>query len=165
MKTSLLAASIGAFIALSPNVPASTQSAPVMAANAASATATLKMIAVAQVGYTTICGNGGYAPSLKVLATPPPGTTESFLTQDLKPEQHEKSGYRFVLTAGVKSGPGPVDCSGNKTVTKFYAAATPLTLGVTGGRSFAVNETNTIWMLDGGLAPREPFGPPATPLK
>ena len=99
-----------------------------------------------------------------MLATPPPGATEPFLETDLKPEQPQKSGYEFVLTAGAKSSPGGTDCAGNKTVSKFYAAATPLKLGVTGARSFAVTDSNTIWVLDGGVAPKEPFGPPAKPL-
>jgi len=165
MKALVPAISLGVFIALSPNTVAVAQSPSIMAANASSAIVMLKAITVAQVAYYTTCGNGGYASSLTVLATPPPGSQDSFLPPgEWKSGPTEKSGYRFGLTAGAKSGAGPTDCAGNKTITKFYATATPLTLGVTGARSFAVNDSNTIWVLDGGVAPKEPFGPPAKPL-
>jgi len=156
---------ISALIALSPKTVAVAQSPSLMAANETSAILMLKEITIAQVTYSSTCGNGAYASSLKVLATPAPGSRDSYLTTGaLKPEQPEKSGYQFSLTAGAKSSAGPTDCAGNKTVTKFYAAATPLKPGVTGARSYAVNDSNTIWVLDGGIAPKEPFGPPAKPL-
>ena len=164
MKTLVGAGIIAASIALVPGMSATVQSPSAMEANATSAILTLRAILSGQVTYAVSCGNGGYATSLKVLATPPPGSRDGFLSPQLKPEQPERSGYQFSLAAGAKSEPATTDCAGNKTVTKFYATATPLKLGATGARSFAANDAGTIWVLEGGVAPKEPFGPPAKPL-
>jgi len=78
----------------------------------------------------------------------------------------QKVGYNFVMTAGAGSAIGPIDCNGTQTVTAFYATATPMTLGTTGTRSFAVNQpwtptSGAIWQIAGSTAPTEPFGSPA----
>ena len=59
---------------------------------------------------------------------------------------------------------GPSDCNGLPTNSAFYAAATPMSSS-TGTRAFAINATSTVWQLLGGVAPSEPFGAPAVPLR
>jgi hypothetical protein len=119
----------------------------------------LRAIGNAQIAYSSGCGNGGYATSLRVLAEPPPGRTEPYLDPSLIPsEKPEKYGYRFTLGAGAKSKAGPKDCHGHPTDQTFYATATPLKFST---RSFATNQDVTVWWISSSAAPTEPFGAPA----
>ena len=137
-----------------------------MTGNETSAIGSLKAITVAQVGYSTTCGNGGYAPSLPVLAIAPGGTGEGFIAADLgQSATPKKTGYDFNMTAGTNSGPGATDCNGTQTITSFYASATPQTFNSTGSRSFATNQSMTIWYLVGPTAPTEPFTSPAATIQ
>ena len=131
-----------------------------------SAIISLKAIAAAQTAYKTACGNGGYAARLPILAAPAPGAAGGFIEAALGASSiPQKSGYTFTMTAGAGSSAGPKDCNGTPTVTGFYATAVPILLNETGTRSFAVNQLNLIWQLTGGIAPTEPFGPPAYPIQ
>jgi hypothetical protein len=135
--------------------------------NETNATTALLTIASAQECYARDCGNGGYAATLVVLGAPATAARGGFIEDpSLKSLTPQKSGYNFAMTAGAGSGPGPIDCNGTPTVTRFYATATPVTLGTTGTRSFGVNEpwtktSGAIWMVLGPTAPTEPFGFPA----
>ena len=137
-----------------------------MTGNETSAITSLRAISVAQVSYSTTCGNGGYAPTLIVLGTPPGGLGEGYISADLGlSATPQKSGYNFTMTAGAGSAAGPADCNGTATVTAYYATAVPQTVGTTGTRAFAVNTSNTVWQIMGGAAPTEPFGAPAAPIQ
>jgi hypothetical protein len=68
------------------------------------------------------------------------------------------------MGAGAGAAAGPTDCNGSNTITAYLATATPMT-GTAGMRSFAVNQSSTIWQLTGGVAPKEPFGAPAFPVQ
>ena len=137
-----------------------------MTGNETSAIVSLKAVTSAQVAYSASCGQNGYATSFTVLGTPPPGTTEAFISADLGlAAAPQKSGYNFTLGPGAGAAPGPVDCNGTPTTSSFYASATPQTFGSTGSRSFATNAGNTIWQLNAAAAPAEPFGAPATPIQ
>src|SRR4029078_12504306 len=54
-----------------------------MTANETSATVSLKALNSAQVMYAASCGNGGAAVSFITMGTPPPGTSDGFLSADL----------------------------------------------------------------------------------
>jgi len=137
-----------------------------MTGNETSAIGSLKAITVAQVGYSTTCGNGSYAPSLPVLAIAPGGTGEGYISADLgQSTTPKKSGYDFNLTAGNGSNTGAMDCNGTQTITSFYASATPQTFNTTGSRSFATNASMTIWYQVAPTAPTEPFASPAAPIQ
>ena len=137
-----------------------------MTGNETSAAVSLKAIAIAQVSYSTVCGNSGYAPSLPVLYAPPGGAGEGFIDASLgQNPTPQKSGYNFTMVAGAGAGPGPTDCNGTASVTNFYATAVPMTFATTGTRSFATNQGNTVWQIAGPAAPTEPFGAPATTLQ
>ncbi len=137
-----------------------------MTGNETSASVSLKAISVAQMSYSTSCGNGGFASSLPILYTPPGGGTgESYIDASLgMSATPQKAGYNFTLVAGAGSGAGPTDCNGTATVTAYYATAIPITFQTTGTRSFAVNQSNTVWVIGGPAAPTEPFGLPAEPI-
>lgn len=137
-----------------------------MTASETSAIASLQAINKAEMLYATSCGNGGFAASLPVLGTAPPGTTEPFLGADLtQSPTPSKSGYNFTLGAGAGASAGPNDCNGTATQTSYYATAVPQTFGTSGGRSFATNASQTIWQASAAAAPTEPFGAPATPIQ
>jgi len=137
-----------------------------MTGNETSAIASLKAMTVGQVGYSTTCGNGGYAPSLPVLYAPPGGVGDGFISADLGLlATPMKSGYNFTMAAGAGSNAGPMDCNGTATITAFYATGVPQTFGTTGTRSFATNAASTIWYLTAAAAPTEPFGAPAATIQ
>jgi prepilin-type N-terminal cleavage/methylation domain-containing protein len=137
-----------------------------MTGNETSAIASLKVTTSSQVAYSASCGNGGYASGYNVLGTPPAGTTEAFISQDLgSAAAPNKSGYAFTLAAGAGSVAGPADCNTTATITAWLATAKPNTFGTTGTRSFAVNAGNTIWQNNTATPPTEPFGAPATPIQ
>ena len=96
-----------------------------------------------------------------MLGTPPPGTTEAFISQDLGDPNNQppmKSGYAFALIPDPNgSVAGPNDCNGTGTITAWYASGIPQTFGTTGTRSFAVNAGNTIWQNNTAAAPQSPF--------
>jgi len=126
----------------------------------------LRAIGNSQIAYSSGCGNGGYATSLRVLAEPPPGGTEPYLNPRLiQSGKPEKDGYRFTLSAGATSKSGPKDCHGHPTDQTFYATATPLKFNGTGTRSFATNQDVTVWQISSSAAPTEPFGVPAIPIQ
>jgi len=137
-----------------------------MTGNETSAIASLKVVTVSQVAYSTSCGSNGYATSFVVLGTPAPGTTEGFISADLgMVAAPQKSGYNYTLGPGAGAGAGPNDCNGSATQTAYYATAVPQTFGTTGGRSFATNASNTVWQVNAAAAPTEPFGAPAVPIQ
>jgi prepilin-type N-terminal cleavage/methylation domain-containing protein len=137
-----------------------------MTGNETSAVVSLKAITVAQVAYSTTCGSSGYAPSLPVLYAPPGGTGDGYISADLGGSATPtKSGYNFTMAGGSGASAGPTDCNGTATVTSFYATGIPMTYGTTGTRSFATNQSNTVWFVFGGAAPTEPFGAPAATVQ
>jgi type IV pilus assembly protein PilA len=135
-----------------------------MTANEVGAIASMRVVATAQKVYATSCGGGAYATTFIVLGTPP-GGGQSFISADLGSSlTPSKSGYNFLLAPGAGSVAGPSDCHGQATNSAFYATATPMAT-TTGTRAFAVNGTSTVWQMQGLVAPAEPFGLPATPLR
>jgi len=137
-----------------------------MTGNETSAIQSLKAITVAQVSYSTTCGNGGYASALPILFIAPGGSGEAYISADLgQSATPKKSGYDFAMTAAAGSSAGSPDCNGTPSITNFYATATPQTFNTTGSRAFATNASSTIWYVTGATAPTEPFGAPAAPIQ
>lgn len=136
-----------------------------MAGNETSASQSLRAINVAEVQYSMACGNQGFAVSFQVLSTPSPGSTEPFIGADFAVPNPIKAGYLFTLAPGAGAVAGPNDCNGTATQSAYYATAIPQTFNSTGGKSFATNQSATIWQVNAAAAPTEPFGPPATPLQ
>jgi len=137
-----------------------------MTGNEASAIASLKITTTGQVAYSAACGDGGYAASYVVLATPITPGGPGFISEDLGGAiLPQKTGYQFSLGPGAGAGAGPADCNGAATTTKYYASAIPLAFSTTGTRSFAVATDGSIWQINLATAPTEPLGPPATPIQ
>jgi type IV pilus assembly protein PilA len=133
-----------------------------MTGNETSAIASLRITTTSQVAYSASCGNGNYAATFVVLGTPVVAGSQAFISADLGlSATPQKSGYNFTLGAGA-SGAGVQDCQARATNAGYYATAVPMTFGVTGTRSFAVNAGNAVWQSSTAAAPTEPFTASAT---
>jgi type IV pilus assembly protein PilA len=119
-----------------------------LAANEASAIATLRALSSAQTAYSSSCGRNAYAPTFARLVT------GGYASPDMN--LSPKSGYVFTLTPGV-GGAGLPDCELQATQTAFYAGAQPLSALATGRRAFAINLGGAIWQNHLGIPPAEPF--------
>ena len=122
-----------------------------MTANETSALASLQAINKAEMLYATSCGNGGFAASVTVLGTPPPGTTEPFLGADLtQSATPQKAGYNFALAGGTGAA------AGRRLQWRPRRPATtrpiPQTFGTSGGRAFTTTGPDDL----AGERPRRP---------
>lgn len=134
------------------------------AANESAAIAALSAINGAQIAYNAACGRGFYAASLPILGMPPhEAATGGYIDPELATGAVvERQGYVVRVQTGSGSFNGAAgDCNGNTTISAYYATAAPVALGDTGTRAFATNQVGTIWQTTNGIAPAEPFGPPA----
>jgi type IV pilus assembly protein PilA len=122
--------------------------------NESSAVGSLRTISGAEASYAATCGGGGYAPSLEDLAAAPIGGGPAFITSDLSTTGVIKSGYALAVAAGTDSTvmtPSAATCNGGTdTIASFYAHTEPSSVGSTGQRSFATNESGTLYQLATG---------------
>ncbi len=137
-----------------------------MSGNEVSAFASLNSTKVAEVAYSSNCGNNAYAVSFLTLGVPAPGGSQAWLSPDMTASATpQKAGYTFTLGPGAGAAAGPNDCNGTATQSAYYATAVPLTYGTTGNRSFAVDTAMTVYQVSAAAAPTQPFGPPAIPAQ
>jgi prepilin-type N-terminal cleavage/methylation domain-containing protein len=123
-----------------------------MSANEASAIASLRALHSAQSTYSSSCGQGGYATSLAILASPCNSGT-GFISADLNPAAVGvtsngatgvlKSGYDTDMTG--MGGMGPIDGTGNPTTNDYLVTAIPRNVGSTGQRGFNMSAAGTIF--------------------
>ena len=132
-----------------------------MSGNEAAAIGSLRAVNSAEASYSSAAGQGGYAILLSVLATGCQGSTQGFISPDLKLDPSVKSGYTITL-ADSTANPADVadDCNGTKSRSGFYATAVPLQVGGTGQRAFSSAAAGTIYFDATGAAPAETGGSP-----
>ncbi len=131
-----------------------------MSGNEASAIGSMRAINSGQATYAASAAGGGYAVLLTTLANPCGMVVGGapFLSQDLTTAATVlKSGYNITLGQGAGAVPGPTDCNTVGTFTAYLATATPATVGTTGQRAFATNNSMTVWQDTSGVPPAEPF--------
>src|SRR5207237_1078160 len=122
-----------------------------MSGNEASAIGSLRAINSGQASFSSSCASGGYAVDLADLVKPPTGSSQGFISPDLKTNGITKSGYTVTLAAdgaaGVTNIGSTTVCSGAVTQPKssYFATADPLTPGGTGTRYFATDTRGTIF--------------------
>src|ERR1700690_4222983 len=107
-----------------------------MAANEASAVATLRTLNTSAVAYSTTYSN--YPPSLASMGPIASGGTPSSTTADLVDsvlgkDPATKSGYTFVYVAGATT-----------PISSYSITATPVNVGTTGQRGFFTNQSGVI---------------------
>ena len=121
------------------------------AGNEAMAINSLRAIHAAEGAYAASCAQGGYAVTLRDLALPPAGTSTGFISEDLARSDVERSGYHILLTRDrspdtTDVGTAAATCNGSseQPASSYFAAAAPVTPGVSGMRYFAVDARGTI---------------------
>ena len=128
-----------------------------MSGNEASGIGSMRSVNSGQATYSASAASGGFAITLPTLAVPCNGVGATFLSEDLTTAATVlKSGYNVTLASNGGAA-GPNDCNGTATELSYYASATPASLGVTGQRAFATNQTGTVWQDTAGVPPTEPF--------
>lgn len=122
-----------------------------MSGNEASAIGSLRAINSGQASFSSSCTQGGYAIKLEDLVTAPTGSSQGFISPDLKSNGVTKSGYVVTIakdaSAGVTDiGPTTV-CNGAvaQPASSYFGKADPLTAGGTGTRYFATDTRGTIF--------------------
>lgn len=116
-----------------------------MAANEASAVSGIRTITSAAVAYSTTWSNG-LPPTLDVLGGGGIMATCDFanlLDPTLTTAPYTKSGYKFAYSGFGPTVPQAQGCS-NPGFNEYLATATPLTVGLTGQRSFCSDEPGVI---------------------
>ena len=135
-----------------------------MSGNEAAAVGSLRAINSAESTYSSSCGQNGYAQSLDDLALPPVASTQGFISPDLATNGVTKSGYIVNVagdTGAVTVTPKAQTCNAaaDDAVSAYYAEAHPVTVGLTGQRSFGTNTRGTIYHKDDGtLVPKSMTG-------
>ncbi len=126
-----------------------------MSGNEASAIASLRTINSAEATYSSTCGANGYAQSLEDLSRLPSGSSSGFISTDLSTTGVVKSGYVVSLgpdTSAVAVTAASRTCNGSAVdaVSAYFAEAHPISIGVTGQRSFATDTLGTIYFKNNG---------------
>src|SRR5215471_1010303 len=126
-----------------------------MSGNEASAIGSMRAINSSQVTYAASCGGGGYAVSLTDLATSPTAGGDPFISPDLNTNGVVKSGYTITVAPGANAIAvlaAANSCNNTASQSTYHATATPASLGQTGTRAFATNNSGTIYQNFTGTA-------------
>jgi type IV pilus assembly protein PilA len=116
-----------------------------MSGNEASAIGSMRNINSGQATYASSAAQGGYAKDLATLGAACPGGGTGFVSPDLgSAVSGVKSGYVIAID-GTMGSPGPNDCNGTASRSAYLATATPVTVGITGARSFITSEASSIY--------------------
>jgi prepilin-type N-terminal cleavage/methylation domain-containing protein len=122
-----------------------------MSGNEASAIGSLRAISSGEAAYSSSCASGAYAVTLDDLVKPPAGSTQGFISPDLKTNGVTKSGYTVTLAQDAASGTATmssvVTCNAAAATpaTSYFAKADPVTPGGTGTRFFGTDTRGTIF--------------------
>ena len=125
-----------------------------MAGNEASAIGSLRAINSGQAAYSSSCAAGGYATTLADLFKAPAGGS-GFISPDLYVNGVVKSGYTITLVAGANAVAvlaAANTCNNTASQSTYHATATPASVGQTGTRAFATNNSGTIYQNFTGTA-------------
>jgi prepilin-type N-terminal cleavage/methylation domain-containing protein len=121
-----------------------------MSGNEASAIGSLRAVNSANLNYNINCSsNTGYAPSMAVLATPPTGGGQPFISPDLNGANPiAKSGFDLTYTTSNVVATSPASCNGaaaGSAVANYLFVASPSSWGTSGQRHFGTSEAQTIF--------------------
>ena len=135
-----------------------------MSGNEASAIGSLRAINSGQAAFSSSCANGAFATKLEDLQLKPTGSTQGFLSPDLKINGVTKSGYAVTLADDKASGtqlmstvtPCVSGLAGG-LYSSYFAEAHPVTVGGSGMRSFATDARATIFQDATGVTAGNPI--------
>ena len=135
-----------------------------MSGNEASAIGSLRAINSGQASFSSSCANGGYAVDLADLVKAPSGSSQGFISPDLKSNGVTKSGYVVTIDKDKASGVTNIGtttaCNGTVTqpASSYWSQADPATSGGTGTRFFASDTRGTIFQDTATIANPIPSG-------
>ncbi len=136
-----------------------------MSGNEASAIGSLRAINSGQASYSSSCASGGYAVTLDDLVKPPTGSTQGFISPDLKSNGVTKSGYIVGIAADATAGAQTIgtaaatcNVSAGTPFSSYWANADPVTAGGTGTRYFATDTRGTIFQSTTATVPNPIVG-------
>ena len=120
--------------------------------NEASAIGSVRAVNSSEATYAASCGGGGFAQSLADLGKAPAGGVP-FISPDLV--GGVKSGYNVAVADGLGAidvlvAANTCNAAAANSRSAFYAHAEPVQVGSTGQRSFASNNTGSIYQLATG---------------
>ena len=121
-----------------------------MSGNEASAIGSLRAINSGEASYSSSCAAGGYAIDLVDLVLAPSGSSQGFISPDLKSNGAVKSGYVVTLakeTGALAIGTASATCnaSAGQPASSYWASADPSVKGGTGTRFFGTDTRGTIF--------------------
>jgi len=123
-----------------------------MSGNEASAIGSLRAINSGEASYSSSCAAGGYAIDLADLVKAPSGSTQGFISPDLKSNAVVKSGYTVSLakdgasgTTDIGTAAGTCNASAGTPASSYWAGADPVTPGGTGTRYFGTDTRGTLF--------------------
>ncbi len=123
-----------------------------MSGNEASAIGSLRAINSGEASYSSSCAAGGYAIDLADLVKAPAGSTQGFISPDLKSNAVVKSGYTVSIAKDGASGTTDIgtaastcNASAGTPASSYWAGASPVTAGGTGTRYFATDTRGTLF--------------------
>lgn len=128
-----------------------------LTANEASAIGSMRAVTNAQVSYAASCGGGGFAQSLSDLALAPPGGV-TFVDSGIA--TGTRTGYQFSVAPDPSATtvlPAASTCNGSTSASGYFASGLPLTVGLTGQRSFATDSRGAIYQEPTGTAIANPI--------
>ena len=130
-----------------------------ISANEAAAMGWLRSLHSAQTSFAASCGRGGYAQSLEDLAKAPLDGGPAFFAAAPSTTGGMASGYvgaAFAAAGATDVAAGGQTCNGSSSaaVSAFVAERHPVVVGLTGLRSFGVDQSGTIFFrADGASIP------------
>lgn len=107
------------------------------------ATSALRAIVTAQQAYAS--KNGGYAPTLRALATPCSAGELGFISPNFVHEPVFVGAYEIRLVPQDRLSFRYSDCHGYRPTAAFEAAAIPRTNAAPNTPSFGVDQNGVIW--------------------
>jgi type IV pilus assembly protein PilA len=128
-----------------------------MAGNEASAIGSLRTIHSAESTYAAACGRGGYVTTLADLAKPPTTAGQpAFISPDLALNPSIKSGYSVSIGSDVNpvqvaTTDRTCNAAANGSWDSYSATATPVSVGSSGQRAFAIDSRGAIFFANTGV--------------
>jgi type IV pilus assembly protein PilA len=114
------------------------------------AVGSMRAIISAETTYASSCGHGGYAQTLDDLSKPATGSVQLFISPDVPANGVAKSGYIMNVSADlsasvVVSGLSTCNESTLDAVSGYFAEAHPVSIGISGQRSFATDTRGSLY--------------------
>jgi hypothetical protein len=137
--------------------------------NESSAIGVLRAVNSAQAAFASSCGGRGYVTDLADLVKTPRGSSQGFISPDLRHNGIVKSGYAITIVRDAAPGVTQLSALGcielsSPLVSSYFASAVPLKPGETGTRFFATDASGTIYQSTAGPIPN-PIPAAATPVQ